>query len=327
MRQGMRGPHWQPPTKQGPKSGAAQGGGIREATWRRRGHPHRKAQQREQVTERLNAPKEQQRRAGSGQGVQAATSEQHRGDGLRRRPPRARRRRGTPRPAPLRMHHRHAPRRRTVHQRGQHLVPGPAALVLRRMRPTGWQILQLPLRRLRGAGRLQKANVAGRPRAECGSPCTGTKCTAVRGAARPPRHWGSEAAAPAQELGPAGDRGRHTRRARPGSIPKCDFKQRLKQLRINVWRHTLELVRTSGAPELGADELTREPKTLCIVHPGAKRAHGLIRVSVADEDGLDRARWLTAKGLKVAVLNMASASSPGGGVRAGAGAQRPALWE
>ena len=101
--------------------------------------------------------------------------------------------------------------------------------------------------------------------------------------------------------------------------------RRIKQLRINVWRHTLELVRTSGAPELGVDGLTREPKTVCIVHPGAKRAYGLIRVSVADEDCLDRARWLTGKGLKVAVLNMASASSPEGGVRAGAGAQEENL--
>ena len=179
MRQDMRGPQWQPPTKQGRKSGAPQGGGTREAIRRRRGHPPRGARKGEQVTARPSAPKEQQRRAGPGQGVQAATCESHprcqRGGLCRRRwrPPRARHRGGTPRPASLRMHHRHAPRRRPVHQRVQHLVPGPAALVLRRMRPAGWQVLQLPLRRLRGAGRPQKATVAGWPRSECGEPRRG----------------------------------------------------------------------------------------------------------------------------------------------------------
>ena len=101
--------------------------------------------------------------------------------------------------------------------------------------------------------------------------------------------------------------------------------QRTKQRRIRVWRHTSALVKWCAGPEFGAHGLTTVPSTVRIVHPGAKETCGQIRISVANEDCLDRARWLRAKGHTVAVLNMACAHSPGGGVRWGAGAQEEEL--
>ncbi len=155
-------------------------------------------------------------------------------------------------------------------------------------------------------------------------------------------------AAPTQ--GPAEEDGRQPERARHGSAPRGRHDQDgqgaiardgthraetgradhphmrvIKERRISAWRHTSALVRRCDAPEFGAHGLTPVPETMCIAHPGAKEACGRIRISVADEDCLDRARWLTEKGHTVAVLNMACASSPGGGVRWGAGAQEEEL--
>ena len=71
----------------------------------------------------------------------------------------------------------------------------------------------------------------------------------------------------------------------------------------------------NDVPEFGPLGLDREPATTRIRHPGTVRTLGTTRVTVANEDCLDKASWLTGEGLRVAVLNMASAGSPGRGVQ------------
>ena len=65
--------------------------------------------------------------------------------------------------------------------------------------------------------------------------------------------------------------------------------RRIRQLRIRIWRHTRALVHTSDAPEFGPLGLDREPTNKRMCHPGTVRTWGTTRVTVANEDCLDRA--------------------------------------
>ena len=101
--------------------------------------------------------------------------------------------------------------------------------------------------------------------------------------------------------------------------------RRIRQLRTRIWRQTLARVRISEVTEACPLGLCREPTTTCIGHPGPARTAGSPPVTVASEDCLERARRIVTQGTRVAVLSMASAGFPGGGVQRGAGAQEENL--
>ena len=93
----------------------------------------------------------------------------------------------------------------------------------------------------------------------------------------------------------------------------------IRQLRVLVWLQTEHLT------SVGAFQANISHTTQTVRLSRRPPAGGSADTEVRGQDFLDAARELHGQGLRVAVLNMASARRPGGGVTSGAGAQEENL--
>lgn len=106
-------------------------------------------------------------------------------------------------------------------------------------------------------------------------------------------------------------------------------------IRKRVWENTLAAVRAGGYTLPDGTEvkllLSSDPTTMSFFYSKPFTADftplpGSALVTVGPEDCLDAAKALREQGHEVAVLNLANAYTPGGGVRGGAGAQEEYLF-
>ena len=95
----------------------------------------------------------------------------------------------------------------------------------------------------------------------------------------------------------------------------------IRQLRVLIWPQTQRLTGYYGGHPPGDFRLSPNPDTRTIRLVERQPTSGNAKIEVRSEDFLDVARELHEQGLRVAVLNMASAHRAGGGVESGAGAQ------
>lgn len=105
----------------------------------------------------------------------------------------------------------------------------------------------------------------------------------------------------------------------------------IRLLRTLIWLQTDKVLKWTERraplhatlPDLKLSQPARNEKVFGQLSPPS--GHGLPHVKVVNSDILRVAEKLKASGLKVAVLNMANASSPGGGFQSGRGAQEENL--
>ncbi len=113
--------------------------------------------------------------------------------------------------------------------------------------------------------------------------------------------------------------------------------QYFRELRTDVFHHTVNIVRAGQYSILGkdyliSDEMVQEMQTGTRFYSSEFRVDGIpvtgapTKGQVENIDCLKAAKMLKDQGYNVAVLNMASRQNPGGGVHSGAGAQEENLF-
>ena len=99
----------------------------------------------------------------------------------------------------------------------------------------------------------------------------------------------------------------------------------IRQLRVLIWLQTVRLTSERALQTRETRWRSSAPATQTVRLSGRQPTGGSTDTEVRGQDFLDAARDLHGQGLRVAVLNMANARRPGGGVTSGAGAQEENL--